>query len=103
MKPIQDLDLLVEKYKRNSKLGLNNSEAAMEGIQFLLRGDTQSRGRGMEYVFEFPNDIGVNAFFNYYRVLDEEEKNKAIQKLMTCKEYEGEYGNGRHFDIHSFA
>ncbi|NLU11361.1 MAG: hypothetical protein GXW90_10610 [Tepidanaerobacter acetatoxydans] len=87
MKTIQDLDLLVEKYKRNSKLGLNDSEAAMEGIQFLLRGDTQFRGRGMEYVFEFPNDIGVNAFFNYYRVLDEEEKNKAIQELMTCKEF----------------
>ncbi|HHV82461.1 MAG TPA: hypothetical protein GXX43_02190 [Tepidanaerobacter syntrophicus] len=93
METIQDLELLLDKYKRNSKLNANDSENAMKWIECLLKNEPHYLEKAIEYVFEFSNDIGISAFFNYYKMADEEEKMKTIEKFTTCKEFETNLSN----------
>lgn len=84
MELITILDELLKKYKNNSKLSHTDELLAKQKLIELLNEDTYN---AYPYVLDYPVNVGVQAYVEFYSTLDRDNQIKLNRGLLSCEEF----------------
>lgn len=92
MEVVGGLNELNEKYKRNAKLSVQDSEAMIHGLFEILCNET-SQADALELVLAYPPDMAMQSFLNCLGTLNNDEREKLFKNFKSNVDYKKNSGN----------